>query len=207
MDCREFDATNLNFDLIFTDPPFNLELTKDFQDVIFNNCNGHAFVMHNERHLARLIYENNDSFVRMYAVDTVIPMCISTKAPMTQSDFIAEFRFSKTKFKNRNTGFSTMIKSPKKRMLKSISANFDKAIFLPGIFIEHFTDKKEIIFDPFAGSCSTLIAAKRLGRKSIGIEKNKDVCKKAIEYLSQIEIDFFDKEPIYQNKIESYNLF
>jgi len=59
--------------------------------------------------------------------------------------------------------------------------------------IEIFTKKGDLVFDPFVGSGSVLVAARDLGRRSIGIDINPDFIKLAKSRLSQQKL--FDDVP------------
>ena len=50
--------------------------------------------------------------------------------------------------------------------------------------IQISSNEKDLVLDPFCGSGTTLVAAKRLDRKFIGIDKNKDACRLSRKRLS-----------------------
>lgn len=60
-----------------------------------------------------------------------------------------------------------------------------KPVDLIARLVSLFSDENETILDPFAGSGTTLAAAKRLGRKAIGIEVDERYCEIAARRLEQ----------------------
>lgn len=60
-----------------------------------------------------------------------------------------------------------------------------KPELLMAAIIADFTDERDTLLDPFMGSGTTLVAAKRLGRSAIGIELEEQYCEIAAGRLAQ----------------------
>lgn len=52
--------------------------------------------------------------------------------------------------------------------------------------ISKFCDKEEMVFDPMVGSGTSLVVARRLGRRAIGFEKDYDAAMVAVRRLSDV---------------------
>ena len=70
-------------------------------------------------------------------------------------------------------------------------------VALPTWFIRLFTQSGDVVLDPFIGSGTTAVAAKKLGRKYVGIDINEEYCQIALERLVQ-------KQPLLLEKSETY---
>jgi DNA modification methylase len=68
---------------------------------------------------------------------------------------------------------------------KNHSATFPRA--LPEWFIKLFTAEGDWVLDPFAGSGTTNVVARDLGRNSVGIDKAADYVTLANKYLAETQ--------------------
>jgi DNA modification methylase len=65
---------------------------------------------------------------------------------------------------------------------------------LPEYFIENYSKPNDLIFDPFCGSGTTCVAAKRLGRRYIGVDISPEYCDIARKRLEAEEKGITVKE-------------
>ncbi len=71
-------------------------------------------------------------------------------------------------------------------------------VSLPIWFIKLFTKPGDIVLDPFVGSGTTAVAAKKLGRRYVGIEINEEYCHIARERLVERQPLLLENPEIYE---------
>jgi len=69
---------------------------------------------------------------------------------------------------------------------------------LPTWFIELFTQPEDVVLDPFIGSGTTAVAAKRLGRKFVGIDIDERYCYMTEERLRQNQARLLESPETFQ---------
>lgn len=90
---------------------------------------------------------------------------------------------SSSNWSETGTRLETSVLRAKNRRRKAIHPT-EKPERVLAPLIEYSVPPGGLVLDPFAGSASTLLTARQLGRRAIGIEANEEYCEKAAERLS-----------------------
>lgn len=92
--------------------------------------------------------------------------------------------------KCRGTVWDYLMAGDKNPLKRKHPATFPDKI--PTDFIQCFCPPKGVVLDPFIGCGSTAVAAKRLGKKYIGIDISKEYCELTEQRLNAIPETLFD---------------
>ena len=199
-DCREILPELEKVDAIITDPPFNVG--KDFANDDLTPKQWRAFCAR----FAIAVWENgadnilvevgkNDSTMRQelerwheyrYAIMLNYTNSMRNGA-IGYANFGLVYWFGDGKCHQR---YKDRLDSALHNTKDEFTHPSPKEVGHYARLVEMFTPEGGSVLDPFMGSGTTLVAAKQLGRKAIGIEIEEKYCEIAVKRLAQGVLDF-----------------
>ena len=217
-DCRDILPNLPKSDLIITDPPygvdydggttlrekiagdFNANMYRDVLPIIRKNAKDDAAFY--------IFYADGDAQIVIEVFSAVLKAGLIVRNNLIWNKSMAQFGALSAQYKQKHEPFlycHIRGKSPKWRgetnettvwdFKRASSNNFhptQKPVGLIEKCIMNSSDRDDIVCDPFMGGGTTLVAAKLLGRKAVGIEINESYCETAAFRLSQEVLNFDD---------------
>lgn len=143
----------------------------------------HCYIMVNARNLKDLQVEAEKvGFIFQQLLVWKKDNCVMNKYYMNQLEFILMLRKGAAKNVN-DMGISNCLSCPNIIGKGEQHYPTQKPVALMEVLIRQSSNEGDIVLDPFAGSGSTLIAAKRLNRRYIGFEIDKQYYDMAVKRL------------------------
>jgi hypothetical protein len=180
-DCKDILPLLPKVDLVLTDPPYeenNTELFYVYKNMLNDNGQILHFVQPTE------IYDLPEKPKQILVWEEPISPKPIYKKYREFLDLIAwyaygDYTFNKLMWNLMNSRFNDEIIRDERYH------KWEKPETLIEKLLRIHTNEYSIILDPFLGSGTTAVAAKKLGRKCIGIEISEKYCQIAVERLRQ----------------------
>jgi hypothetical protein len=189
-DCREVLPTLGQLELILTDPPYPSEFFESWRTLAEYSFD---------------ILKDGASLVTLlghYQLPDVIGLFSQTRLRYWWIAGMRQTSITRMIGKNVNINWKPALWYVRGKLRRDISTAWPQDMITPrkpekslhpgqqaeswfSHWIEQLTLPGEIVIDPFMGSGTTLVAAKELKRKSIGMEIDEKYCKIAVDRLRQ----------------------
>lgn len=159
-------------DMVFTDPPYDLENEEYHSNIFLFSRNAHVFVMHDDKGIVNYLRLSKLEFSRFYVAN------FGFASPRGNDPYLQHVLISQEKngdaikHQNHHDSFRSIIPLEYRFKLKDEKTGHkhQKSIKFISIFIKHFSYENKLILDLFLGSGSTMVAAHQLKRKCYGME-------------------------------------
>jgi site-specific DNA-methyltransferase (adenine-specific) len=210
-DCREVRLTPGSVDLLLADPPYGVNWQSGLRQQAFDliaNDGGTFPLLDVLGGLLPALKRGRHLYVFGLEDFGTLPVAASTEliwdkemtgpgdlalpwGPGHERILLGCYKISKA---NRDDGYGrlaarlrrhSVIRCPRINAAAVTRHPTEKPVPLLRELIESSSSMGELVFDPYAGSGSTLVAAKLEGRRAIGIELDERYCAVAAERLAQ----------------------
>lgn len=183
-------------DLIVTDPPYKSDLhspmpnsanglrklfknndikISDWMPEVFRilKQESHAYIFTNALNLTEMLNESQKAGFKLHNLLVWEKNnCVCSQYYMRNCEYILFLRKGKAKWISDIGGSKTVHQFD--NIIGNKTHPCEKPVDLLKFYIRNSSNKGDIVFDPFCGTGSTLVAAKELGRSFLGYEINKE---------------------------------
>jgi DNA modification methylase len=176
-------------EMVFTDPPYDLENEDYHSNIFLFTENAHVFVMHDDKGIVNYLRQSKLDFSRFYVAN------FGFSSPRGNDPYLSHILISQEKngkaitHKNLHDGFRSIIPMEYRFRLKDDKTEHkhQKPIKFIETFILHFSNDNSKILDLFLGSGSTMVAAHQLSRKCYGMELDPKYCQVIIDRMLKLD--------------------
>lgn len=206
-DCREILPELESVDLVLTDPPYGINLQCNYKDRHTNRLTGRRYGKANSQNYPNVFGDSkpfDPSWLLKHGTARIIwgGNYFANKLPNTNGWLVWDKeRPDSLDQSTCELAWTDCIKGVRRfrylwnGMIRAGNDNLyhptQKAVSLMKWCMSlKWTRKFESVSDPYMGSGTTLVAAKELGRKAIGIEIEEKYCEIAVKRLSQEVLPF-----------------
>jgi DNA modification methylase len=176
-------------DMVFTDPPYDLENEDYHSNIYIFTENAHVFVMHDDKGIVSYLRQSKLEFSRFYVAN------FGFSSPRGNDPYLSHILISQEKngnaipHKNMYDGFRSIIPMEYRFRLKDDKTEHkhQKPIKFIETFIKHFSNDSAKVLDLFLGSGSTMVAAHQLKRKCYGLELDCKYCQVIIDRMKKLD--------------------
>jgi DNA modification methylase len=176
-------------DMVFTDPPYNLENEDYHSNIFLFTENAHVFVMHDDKGIVNYLRKSKLEFSRFYVAN------FGFSSPRGNDPYLSHILISQEKngnaipHKNMHDGFRSIIPMEYRFRLKDEKKEHkhQKPISFIETFIKHFSNDTAKVLDLFTGSGSTMVASHQLKRKCYGMELDPKYCQVIVDRMRKLD--------------------
>lgn len=195
-DCREILPIIGNVDLVLTDPPYGVDMkygdaVEDTVDASFQRL---LDVIRISEKISPIVLTTVGCFEiekRLYSAHAPVwRLCwrkgiTSRPSAVGFTDWEPVFVYGRKVHRNAHDLFTVQ-----PELMGSFGHPCPKPLGFSTWLVQRFSDESATVVDPFMGSGTTLVAAKKLYRRAIGIEIEERFCEIAVRRLSQSVLPF-----------------